>query len=97
MRRNLLFEFQTYLQVEKGLSANTVSAYSQDLKSLWAFSQARELEWVQLTEKDIVDWSQGLLTRGLSPRSTARALNSARSFFRYLLQIIFGILSSLQL
>jgi integrase/recombinase XerD len=85
MSRDLISEFQTYLRVEKGLSANTVSAYTHDLKSLSTFSKLQNLELVQLEQKDIIGWSKGLLDRGLSPRSTARALNSARSFFQYLL------------
>ena len=41
MTRDILNEFSTYLRVEKGLSANTVSAYAQDLKKLY---QEREIE-----------------------------------------------------
>lgn len=85
MTRDLLAEFETYLRVEKGLSTNTLSAYAQDLKTLREFSEERGLELTQLRQKDIVGWSQALLNRGLSPRSTGRALNAARSFFRFLL------------
>jgi integrase/recombinase XerD len=85
MNRDLVSEFQIYLRVEKGLSANTVSAYTQDLKSLSAFSTAQKLELSQLEQKDIIGWSKSLLARGLSPRSTARALNATRTFFRFLL------------
>jgi integrase/recombinase XerD len=85
MNRDLLSEFQTYLRVEKGLSANTVSAYTLDLKKLMEFIKKRNQDLVQLDQKDIIDWSQSLLAGGLSPRSTARALNCARSFFRFIL------------
>jgi integrase/recombinase XerD len=85
MTRDLVSEFQTYLRVEKGLSANTVNAYSLDLKKLVAFSKERNQELAKLDQKDIIGWSQCLLNGGLSPRSTARALNSVRSFFRFLL------------
>jgi integrase/recombinase XerD len=85
MSRDLISEFQTYLRVEKGLSANTVIAYTQDLKNLEVFSREQNLDLAQLEQKDIVLWSQKLLAHGLSPRSTARALNSVRSFFRFLL------------
>jgi integrase/recombinase XerD len=85
MNRDLLSEFQTYLRVEKGLSANTVSAYTLDLKKLMEFVQGRKQNLVQLDQKDIIDWSQSLLASGLSPRSAARALNCARTFFRFLL------------
>jgi integrase/recombinase XerD len=85
MNRDLLSEFQTYLRVEKGLSANTVSAYTLDLKKLMDFIKERKQNLVQLDQKDIIDWSQSLLTSGLSPRSVARSLNCVRTFFRFLL------------
>ena len=85
MNRDLVSEFQTYLRVEKGLSANTVLAYTRDLKKLSTFCQGLGLELTQLQHKDIIRWSQNLVTEGLSARSAARALNSTRSFFRFLL------------
>jgi integrase/recombinase XerD len=86
MNRDLLSEFQTYLRVEKGLSVNTVSAYTLDLKKLMEFVKGKQQDLAQLDQKDIIDWSQNLLDRGLSPRSAARALNCTRSFFRFLLE-----------
>jgi integrase/recombinase XerD len=85
MARDLLSEFQTYLRVEKGLSVNTVNAYTLDLEKLTEFTKERNQDLVELGQKDIIDWSQNLLANGLSPRSAARALNCARSFFRFLL------------
>ncbi len=85
MNRDFLAEFEIYLRVEKGLSANTVSAYAQDLKKLRQYSDSRELEITQLGQEDILGWIEGMLNQGLSPRSTGRALNAARSFYRFLL------------
>jgi integrase/recombinase XerD len=85
MNRDFLAEFETYLRVEKGLSANTVIAYAQDLKKLFTFSKNRGLDITRLGQEDILGWSEELLNHGLSPRSTGRALNAARSFFRFLM------------
>ncbi len=85
MNRNLLAEFETYLRVEKGLSANTVSAYSQDLKKLGSFCEVQGLALTQLGQAEILRWNEEMLSQGLSPRSAGRALNAARSFFRFLL------------
>jgi integrase/recombinase XerD len=85
MNRNLLAEFKSFLHVERGLSANTIKAYTQDLKKLYEFSRTRDLELIQLGQEDILKWSQDLLRQGLSPRSAGRALNATRSFFRFLL------------
>jgi integrase/recombinase XerD len=85
MKRDFLGEFDTYLRVEKGLAANTVEAYLQDLGKLRDFAAAKALELPQITQEDLLNWSQTLLNEGLSARSTGRALNAARSFFRFLL------------
>jgi integrase/recombinase XerD len=85
MNRDLVSEFASYLRVEKGLSSNTILAYIRDFKKLQKFSQSSEIEPIKLEQEDIVNWMQMLLKEGLSTRSAARALNSARSFFRFLL------------
>ena len=85
MNRDFLAEFETYLRVEKGLSGNTIGAYAQDLKKLQSYSENRGLKLTQLRQEDILGWTQDLLNKGLSPRSTGRALNAARSFFRFLM------------
>jgi integrase/recombinase XerD len=84
MSRDFLVEFETYLKVEKGLSANTVIAYAQDLRKLRQYSEVRNMELTQLRQEDLLTWVQELLNQGLSPRSTGRAMNAARSFYRYL-------------
>jgi integrase/recombinase XerD len=84
MNRDFLGEFETYLRVEKGLSANTVIAYLQDLRKLCRYVEAKQIEITQLEQDEILGWIQDLLNQELSPRSTARALNAARSFYRYL-------------
>ena len=84
MSRNLIAEFTTYLQVEKGLSANTVTAYVQDLRSLSRFAEEMSLDLTTFAQNDLIRWMQYLLADGLSPRSIGRCLNAARSFYRYL-------------
>jgi integrase/recombinase XerD len=85
MNRDYLAEFESFLRIEKGLSANTVSAYARDLEKLSRFSREKGIEIIQIKKEDIQKWSQYLLNQGLSARSTGRALNAARSFFRFLL------------
>ena len=85
MSRDFLVEFETYLRVEKGLSDNTVKSYLQDLRKLRDYAEKKALQLPQLIHEDLLSWSDALLSEGLSPRSTGRALHAARSFFRFLL------------
>jgi integrase/recombinase XerD len=85
MSRDYLTEFKNFLRIEKGHSANTVAAYSHDLKTLLEFCDKQGIEITHLGREEILNWSRQLLSEGLSARSTGRALNAARSFFRFLL------------
>ena len=85
MSRDYPAEFRTFLRIEKGLSSNTVAAYSRDLDKLVEFSKKLGSEITQLNHEDIQRWIQDLLSQGLSARSAGRALNAARSFYRFLL------------
>jgi integrase/recombinase XerD len=85
MNRDLLAEFEDYMRVEKGLSQNTIISYTQDLQKLSEYAEARGINLREIVQADILKWSQQLLGNGLSPRSVSRALNAARSFFRFLL------------
>jgi integrase/recombinase XerD len=85
MSRDYLTEFKNFLRIEKGLSSNTVIAYSHDLETLIEFCRKQSWDVTRLGREDILGWSRHLLSEGLSARSTGRALNAARSFFRFLL------------
>ena len=85
MSRDILAEFEDYLRVEKGLSPNTIKAYALDLQKLHLYSKNCGIELKDLAQNNIVEWSQDLLNGELSPRSVCRALNAARSFFKFLL------------
>lgn len=85
MSRDYLAEFENFLRIEKGHSVNTVAAYSHDLETLLEYCSKHALEVTRLGREDIVNWSRHLLSEGLSARSTSRALNAVRSFYRFLL------------
>ena len=85
MNRDYLAEFGNFLRIEKGHSPNTVAAYTHDLATLMEYCRKHGLDVTQAGKEDIFNWSRHLLGEGLSARSTSRALNAARSFFRFLL------------
>jgi len=75
--------FITHVRVEKGLSANTVSAYRRDLVKFEAFAKKRQLALETVSRDDLVDFLAGLYRDKLESRTVARQLVTLRNFFRY--------------
>jgi integrase/recombinase XerD len=76
--------FLNYLAVERGLSANTLAAYSSDLQEIKGFLSTKGIAtWDELTRDHISAYLQGLGGR-LSNRSKARRIAALRSFFKHL-------------
>ncbi len=75
--------FLRHLQVERGLAANTLTAYSLDLRKFAAFCAQRKLSLQSASRDAILDFLSGLYHRKLSSRSVARHLATLRVFFRF--------------
>ncbi|EHQ08687.1 MAG: site-specific tyrosine recombinase XerD [Leptonema illini] len=83
---DLIKEFQDYLLVERGLSENSIFAYSYDIKKfldyLQKFQKGKAVGVV--TSDDIVAFLKQQQEMNISTRSRARELAALRQFFGYL-------------
>jgi integrase/recombinase XerD len=80
-----LDRFLNFLVVEKGLSPNTLEAYSRDLSQYFRFLESRGITDVGETQVDtLYEYLGTLRTRKLSGRTQARILSALRSFYRFL-------------
>lgn len=80
--------FESYLLLEKGLSAASVAAYLQDLQKLQTYidtEEGKNLSLTQLTQEDLQQLLQQLNGLGLSVHSQARILSGWKAFFDFLL------------
>lgn len=75
--------FVTHVKVEKGLSANTISAYRRDLVKFDVFIQKRKLSLEAISRDDLVDFLASLYRQKLDSKSVARHLVTLRNFFRF--------------
>jgi integrase/recombinase XerD len=80
---NTIASFLTYVRVEKGLSANTVSAYRRDLVKFESFAKKKKLTLESVTRDDLVDFLSSLFRQKLESRTVARHLVTLRNFFRF--------------
>lgn len=83
--RDLIKEYITYLQVEKGLARHTLESYGRDLKRLERWASKTGLEAANLTRPDLRKWIAQLSREGLAPSSVGRAVSAARGFYRFLM------------
>ncbi|MBN2383727.1 site-specific tyrosine recombinase XerD [bacterium] len=73
-----------YLRVEKGLSAQSSSAYHSDLKKLIVFLESRGVrECEQVKKTDLLEFLLSERKQGISARSIARRISVIKSFFRF--------------
>ncbi len=79
--------FRAYLQLERGLSPNSIAAYLADVEKLRQF-----LEWagplpepVAVTTAQMAKFVTQLNDWGMEARSQARILSGLRAFYKYLL------------
>jgi len=85
--RSAIKGFQAYLKLEKGLSDNSIEAYSRDIDKLHQYAdiQTTKLNPEAVTLADLrlfINWVNEL---GMIPSSQARILSGIKSFYKYLL------------
>lgn len=73
-----------HLRIERRLAALTLESYSRDLAALARFAGGKDCAVESLTRQDLEAFVRGLMSSGLSPRSTARAVACVRGFYRFL-------------
>jgi integrase/recombinase XerD len=84
-QRDLVKEYLTYIQVEKGLARLTLQSYRRDLVLLDRFALKVGKPIAELTRPELRKWIAELSREGLAPSSVARAVSAARGFFRFLM------------
>jgi integrase/recombinase XerD len=75
--------FLTHVRVERGLSANTVSAYRRDLWKFEDFARKRKLSLKSVSRDNLVEFLATLYRQKLESRTVARHLVTLRNFFRF--------------
>jgi integrase/recombinase XerD len=81
----LLDSYREYLRLEKNLTANTVSAYTDDVEKLLSYLTAAGIPPEQAKLADLENFAAGLHDIGITPRSQARILSGVKSFYKFLL------------
>jgi len=86
---DLTFDFLGHLELERGLSRNTLEAYRTDLQQFAEFLERRELDPLAAKTVDLMDFVSELATGGdgrapAAPATLQRKIACLRSFYRHL-------------
>src|SRR5262245_49452392 len=78
--------FLIALQAEKGFSANTVSAYRNDLNQFAQFlvEQLHVSDWLEVTDSHLTSYLLSLREREYATSTIARKTAAIKSFFAYM-------------
>ncbi len=84
---SLVDEYLNFLAVEKGVSLNTLEAYSRDLVRYVEFEQDAGIKTIKdITSDDVITYLGSLRKGGLTANSVNRGLAALRGFYKYLLR-----------
>lgn len=78
-------KYKRFLLLEKGLSANTIEAYTTDIQKLFEYAAERNYSVKTLQTEQLEEFLAGLHDKDISPRSIARIISGLKSYYRFLL------------
>lgn len=84
-KRDLVREYLSYLQVEKGLAKNSLESYQRDLAKLKTWSEKNGFDIINLSRQDLREFLIDLSRENLSATSVGRIISALRGFYKFLL------------
>lgn len=83
----IIEEYLKFIQIEKGLSENTISAYRRDLKKYQLYMQEQKIAHIDFIDRQTIQECLGsLIDQGASAKSIARFISTIRSFHQFALR-----------
>ncbi|RBA05132.1 site-specific tyrosine recombinase XerD [Staphylococcus arlettae] len=80
-------EYLKFIQLEKGLSSNTIGAYRRDLNKYITYLQDHKITHIDFVDRQTLQQCLGFLhDEGASTKSLARIISTVRSFHQFALR-----------
>ena len=78
-------DYQNYLKIERGLSPNSISNYTMDLKKLASYLQEQDMDDKPIgIDRETVQQFIYDIAKEVNPRTQARIISGLKGFFNYL-------------
>lgn len=85
--KETLEEYLRFIQIEKGLSQNTIAAYRRDLNHYFNYLESQKITHLDFVDRDTIQlWFGVLHDEGRSSKSIARFTSTVRSFHQFALR-----------
>src|SRR3954469_2393660 len=84
---DLMLDFLAYLELERGLSRNTLEAYRSDLQQFGGWLEEHDVAVLEVTHSQLTDFIAQLGTsagNAVAPATVQRKVACLRSFYRHL-------------
>ena len=81
---HIIRSFLDSLYIEKGLSKNTVSSYKNDISSFLSWLNKKQINYQQVSGKNINEFISNLFNCGLKSSSINRKISSIKHFYLFL-------------
>lgn len=83
----IIEEYLKFIQIEKGLSENTIGAYRRDLKKYQLYMQEQKIAHIDFIDRQTIQECLGsLIDQGASAKSIARFISTICSFHQFALR-----------
>jgi integrase/recombinase XerD len=83
--RDFVNEYLSYCRIEKGLAANSIDSYNNDLGRLRTWADKNDLELTGLNRQDLREWLIDLAGERLGENSKRRMISAVRGFYKFLM------------
>ncbi len=78
-------DYKHYLQIERGLSSNSIENYGYDIKKLISYLENHNIKTAPISiDNEIIKQFIYTISKSINPRSQARLISGLRNFFDYL-------------
>ena len=83
--KSTILGFESYLTIERSLSANSVDAYIRDVKKLADFAREKEKTELEIKRSDLSEFIYNISKSGVATRSQSRIISGIKAFYKYLI------------
>ena len=81
---DLIYDYLSYLRIERGSSPRTIEAYERDLRAYTDFLNDRGIDDVHAIDREaITDYERSLVERSYAPASVKRRMSALKGFHKF--------------